>query len=436
MKRKKLRLKKIWSFLLLLFFVGSIYIYLKPEKKIQPDATADFVSQIMFYEHQDFERDFLTWIEKEYSPELLEKLYFALKDNSYNKQLWHDLTGKSYIVLKDIYFDNYKDRSDVTIVEGSKKSVTIGYAGDVSLADNWAIMPKYKSRKKGINGILSTNIVKQMEEMDWMIVNSEFAFSKKGTPMKNKLYTFRADPQNANIYNEMSVDMVTLANNHIYDYGKDAFLDTLSTLKNQKLPYIGAGKNSKEAESAHYLIINGYKIAFLSATRAEKYIMTPEAKESTPGVFRCYDPTRLSERIKEEKAHSDYVVAIVHWGTENSHKLESVQKETGRLYIDSGADMVIGHHAHVLQGFEYYQGKLIAYNLGNFIFNALTVDTGILKWTLNKDGSSEFHFIPGLQKDCYTDILDSKNAKTLYNKLSNWSVNVSLDKNGTLIENK
>ena len=75
MKRKKLRLKKIWIFLLLLFLVGSIYIYLKPEKKIQPDATADFVSQIIFYEHQDFERDFLTWIEKEYSAELLEKLY-------------------------------------------------------------------------------------------------------------------------------------------------------------------------------------------------------------------------------------------------------------------------------------------------------------------------------------------------------------------------
>ena len=435
MRKRKLRIKKLWIFFFSVVLIVSIYFFLSQKEEPLKVYKVNYISEILSYNREDLEKDFLIWVEKEYGTEVLKKINETLKENSYTKQIWHNLTGNSYIVLNDMYSNNYKDRSDVTVIPEKKESITIGYAGDVSLADNWSIMPKYKSRKKKVYGILSENIVNQMEAMDWMIVNSEFAFSKKGTPMKNKLYTFRADPENVNIYNEMSVDMVTLANNHVYDYGKDAFLDTLSTLKNQKLPYIGAGKNSKEAESAHYLIINGYKIAFLSATRAEKYIMTPEAKESSPGVFRCYDPTRLSERIKEEKKNSDYVVAIVHWGTENSHKLETVQKETGRLYIDSGADMVIGHHAHVLQGFEYYKGKLIAYNLGNFIFNTLKVDTGILKWTLNKDGSSQFHFVPGLQKDCYTDILSSKAAKTLYNKLSDWSVNVLVDENGTLKEN-
>ena len=295
-------------------------------------------------------------------------------------------------------------------------------------------MPKYRSRGKGVYGIVSENMVSYMNNLDWMIINSEFAFSSRGRAMAGKQYTFRANPSNISVYNEMSIDMVTLANNHVYDFGQDAFYDTLSTLKNNNLPYIGAGKNKEEAESAYYLVINGYKIAFLNATRAEKYILTPEATATSPGVFKCYDPTRLSQRIKEEKEKSDYVVVIVHWGKETYHTLEDVQVGTGKVYIDSGADMVIGHHAHVLQGMEFYKGKLIAYNLGNFIFNDESVDTGILKWELSDLGESRFYFYPGLQSDCYTKEVTGDSALNLYNKMTNWSVNTSFLETGQIIE--
>ena len=267
-----------------------------------------------------------------------------------------------------------------------------------------------------------------------MTINSEFAFSSRGSAMRGKQYTFRANPNNVNVYHEMGVDMVTLANNHVYDYGMNAFYDTLSTLKTSKIPYIGAGANKNEAEDAYYLVINGYKISFLNATRAEKYILTPEATDDNPGVFRCYDPTRLSERIKEEKEKSDYVVVIVHWGKETYHTLENVQIETGKIYIDSGADMVIGHHAHVLQGVEFYKGKLIAYNLGNFIFNSLSVDTGILKWELSNNGESKFYFYPGLQSDCYTRDVVGVDAINLYDKMTNWSINAKFLENGEIVE--
>ena len=273
-----------------------------------------------------------------------------------------------------------------------------------------------------------------MKNLDWMNVNSEFAFSSRGSAMRGKQYTFRATPSNVSVYDEMGVDMVALANNHVYDYGQDAFYDTLSTLKNAKIPYIGAGVNKSEAESAYYLVINGYKISFLNATRAEKYIMTPEAGENSPGVFRCYDTTRLTERIKEEKEKSDYVVVIVHWGKETYHTLEQVQIDTGKVYIDSGADMVVGHHAHVLQGMEFYKGKLIAYNLGNFIFNSQTVDTGILKWELDNDGNSKYYFYPGLQSNCYTKEVTGQDAINLYNKMTNWSINANFLEDGQIIE--
>ena len=436
--KKKIKLKRkvrvIFIVLLVFLLIGVVLLYSEKETEKMEEEKIDYVAKIFEYNNSLFEKDFLSWINDNYKDNVLKRLYEHLENNSYNQKVWHELTGNSYIVLNDLYSKNYDNRRDVTFIEERKDSVSIGFAGDVSLADNWAIMPYYNSRGKGVLGILSENMINYMDKLDWMIINSEFAFSNRGSAMANKLYTFRANPQNVSIYDEMHVDMVTLANNHVYDYGIDAFYDTLETLKNANLPYIGAGVNKSEAESAYYLIINGYKIAFLNATRAEKYIMTPEAREDSPGVFRCYDPTRLSERIKEEKEKSDYVVAIVHWGKETYHDLEDVQIETGKLYIDSGADMVIGHHAHVLQGVEFYNGKLIAYNLGNFIFNSLNVDTGILNWQLDDNGESKFYFYPGIQSDCYTRDASSEEAMTIYNKMTNWSINAKFLEDGQIVQ--
>ena len=90
------------------------------------------------------------------------------------------------------------------------------------------------------------------------------------------------------------------------------------------------GYNIEEAMKPYYFIINGYKIAFVNATRAEKNIMTPEATETEGGVFRCYDPTNFSNVIKETKKNSDYVVALIHYGREDSHNLEDVQVESSK----------------------------------------------------------------------------------------------------------
>lgn len=441
-KRKKRKLKKsvlfLLSFALIVIVTGSYFLLKESKifgKEKEHKPKIDYISSILVNCPEcSFERSFLEWIEETYQDNVLEQIDTALKDNEYQDNLWHTLTGNSYSVLQDLYFERYQDMKNVTIIDGAKDSVEIGYAGDVSLANNWDIMPHYNKNGNKVLDILSNDLVDYMTNKDWMIVNSEFAFSDRGSAMTGKLYTFRGHPDNVSIYKEMGVDMVTLANNHVYDYGKDAFLDTLTTLKNASIPYIGAGSNIEEATNAYYLIINGYKIAFLNATRAEKYIMTPEAKENSEGVFRCYDPSLLAVRIKEEKQSSDYVVALVHWGTENSHALENVQKETGRLYIDSGADMVIGSHAHVLQGVEFYNGKLIAYNLGNFIFNDYTIDTGILSWRLNKDGSSTFYFLPALQKQCYTSVLKDDNAKTLYDKMTSWSINATFLEDGQIVQ--
>ena len=269
---------------------------------------------------------------------------------------------------------------------------------------------------------------------DLMIINSEFAFSNRGTPTPNKTYTFRANPDNVSIYKEMGIDLVTLANNHVYDYGELAFLDTLYTLDKAGIPRIGAGADIAEAKKPYYFIINGYKIAFVNASRAEKYRLTPEATATSPGIFRAYDPNPFAEEIKKAKESSDFVIALIHWGKEDTHELEEVQKETGKLYIDSGADMVVGTHAHYLQGVEFYKNKLIAYNLGDFIFSHGREESGILTWVLNFDGSSEYQFIPALQDDFKTVMLHGEDALELYRLMTSWSINGKFLSDGKIIE--
>ena len=342
---------------------------------------------------EEIDDDFLMWVYDNYQVDTIKKIDSYLKDNDYNEKMWHKVTGNSYLVLNDLYHHNYDNMDNLKIINDSKDN-TISFAGDISLADDWYIMAKYDERKKGIYGILSEDAVKIMNETDIMVANSEFTISDQDGKKLEKLYNFKASTKRIPIYNEMGIDLLTLANNHVYDYGKEVFYDMLDNLNKYKMPYIGAGKNIDEAKRPYYFILNGYKIAFINATRAEKNIVTPEATENSGGVFRCYNPEPLKKLITEIKKESDYVILLVHWGKEDSHELEQVQIDTSKMYIDAGTDVIVGTHAHVLQGIEFYNHKPIIYNLGDFIFNDEDKDTGILQIAINNNGSMNYYFIP------------------------------------------
>ena len=388
-KRRKLK-KKVKLFLYFLIFIivvsfVSIVILKFNDKEVVKDNnndkkeenkinSDDVIKEIVSYDIGVSEY-FLKLIYNDYGLDVLLDLKEFVESNQYDESIWHQLTGKSWLVLNDLYNGVIDNSDNIKIVDSVND--TISFVGDVSLADDWYIIPKYEERGKGVYGILSESVVEIMKNTDVMVANNEFTISNRGSKMPKKYYTFRAKPERLSIYEEMGVDLVTLANNHIFDYGEEAFLDALTHLKEYNMPYIGAGVNLEEARGAYYFVVNGYKIAFVNATRAEKFILTPGATDTTPGVFRCYDPTNFVNTISEVKKNSDYVIVLMHWGREDSHELEQVQIDTGKMYIDAGADLLVGSHAHVLQGMEFYNGKLIAHNLGDFIFNRETKDTGI-----------------------------------------------------------
>lgn len=428
-------LKKIY----VLLIISAIIILpsCSKEKNEEPKITKeDVISEILTYDLQSsyIDEDFLNWINDNYQLESLITIKDKLNDSSYQFQSWHDVTGKSLQVLYDSYQNNYENKDNVKVITDNKEVSTINFVGDISLADNFDIMPYYDSRQEGVYGILSEDVVDIMQKADLMVANNEFSFSDRGVPLPNKYYTFRGSPSRVSIYHEMGVDLVSLANNHVYDYGEDAFLDTITTLDNADIAHVGAGKNKEEAQEPYYYIIGGYKVAFISATRAEKFILTPEATETQSGVFRCYDPEELLSLIKTTKQESDYVIVLLHWGKEDSHDLEQVQIDTGKQYIDAGADLIVGSHAHVLQGMEYYNDKLIAYNLGDFIFNREDKDTGILSMNIHNDGTLSYQFIPCHQKDYKTTLLANDAYSNAIANMNSWSINATLDEEGNILK--
>lgn len=416
-------MKKVVAIIIILLTIGCS----NDNENQNTQTVSNNYDEILTYFAKDknITSDFLEYIKNNYSDDLINKLAESLKNNKYQESFWHTYTGNS---LKTLIHLKEKNLENTKIVN-KKGDITLSFVGDVSLADNWDIMPKYDERKIGIYGVLDEEVLSIMNNADIMVANNEFTLSNRGTRL-NKAYTFKGDPKRASIYKEMGVDLVSLANNHIYDYGHDAFIDTLNTLKSQDIAFVGAGNNIEEAKKPYYYIINGYKIAFLNATRAEKNIITPEATLNKEGVFRCYDPSLFIEEIQKAKQESDYVVALIHWGKEQSHNLEQVQIDTGKKYIDAGADVLVGSHAHVLQGMEIYNGKLIAYNLGDFLFNDWTTETGILNVNIANDGKLSYKFIPCLQSNVKTSLLKGDKKTNLINKMQNWSYNVQIDENG------
>jgi poly-gamma-glutamate synthesis protein (capsule biosynthesis protein) len=201
------------------------------------------------------------------------------------------------------------------------------------------------------------NVLGYLRNFDYVISNLEGPITVSGAKIGSK-YSFRMNPKVADALSKANIKIVNLANNHIFDYGKIAFEDTLRNLEKNGIRYFG---NSYEP-----LIIERYgiKIGFLGFSQFLKHL---EVKENKPGIAVVNE--KLPEIIKKAKEKVDVLFVSFHWGEEYENLANNEQRRLARLAIDSGADLVIGHHPHVIQDIEKYKDKFIFYSLGNFIFD-------------------------------------------------------------------
>lgn len=389
------------------------------------------------------ESSFIDWVEEQYGTKPLEKVLQSIQDNTYSDSEWLIATKSSLPVLLDTY--NGRLQSKETAKENriyfldtkEDEDITLGFIGDFSLADNWHMAPFADRQANGIEDCFSHDLLNRMREVDLMMGNNEFQYSDRGKPLKGKAYTFRAATSRVGMLEELGLDVVSLANNHAYDFGQEALLDTLHTLEKQGIPYVGAGKNIEEAMKPVYYIANGIKIGIVSATQIERHSnYTKEATSDKAGVLRTRDD-KFIEVIKSARKECDYLIAYIHWGTEYSHQIDAEQKSYGKEMITAGADLIVGAHPHILQGVEYYKGKPIIYSLGNFWFNGKTLDTALLEVTLNQNQLGELKLIPAIQKKKKTKSVEGTEKQKILNLIKSVSYgDVMISKDGVITENE
>lgn len=197
--------------------------------------------------------------------------------------------------------------------------------------------------------------------------NLECPISDQGNPIyKRPDIIFRADKENASELRNAGFDILNLANNHTMDYGGTALMDTINVLAENNIIPLGAGQNKASAHELVFINKKGLKIGFLgySAFPPEGYV----SLDDNPDVSKADLDTVIKE-VNVAKKQCDFLVVSFHWGTEYEFYEGEIQKQYAHAAIDSGADLILGHHPHVLQGLEWYKDKPILYSLGNFIFD-------------------------------------------------------------------
>jgi poly-gamma-glutamate capsule biosynthesis protein CapA/YwtB (metallophosphatase superfamily) len=259
-------------------------------------------------------------------------------------------------------------------------AVRLVFVGDVMLDD----LPG-KAVARGVDPFAPFAAV--FQQADIAVCNLECSVATSGEPLKGKPWTFRAAPAVIDVL-QRHFTAVSVANNHSGDYGKDAFVETLRRLSG-RLPALGGGQNLKEAHQPVIFQCRGLRIALLGYN--EFHPREFEAGPNTPGIAWSVDEQVVADIQAARRVYkADLVVPFMHWGEEGETKSCLRQQTLAHRMIDAGADLVVGTHPHRVQETEFYKGRLIAYSLGNFVFDGFTSDaarTGmVLRVSLGKGG--------------------------------------------------
>lgn len=271
-------------------------------------------------------------------------------------------------------------------------AVTLMAVGDIMLARTIGEMIESEGIEAPFEFTADT-----LSTADITLGNLECSISDRGIPEEKK-YTFRAPLAAAESLQYAGFDLVSLANNHILDYGPLALEDTLAALAQEEIRTVGAGMNETEAYRPVFMDINGLRLAFLAfadVPNADYDYLAWEAGPGKPGIAWAH-PESIETHVRAAKTQADLVIVLFHNGYEIRERVSDLQQQVAHLAIDSGADLVIGSHPHVLQRIEEYNGGLIVYSMGNFVFDNFLFPpnySAILSVTLTSEGIDTYELI-------------------------------------------
>ena len=232
---------------------------------------------------------------------------------------------------------------------------------NILIAGDFFISEKFEGKN-----LIDDSIIELFEKVDYRIVNQEAPITADipcNKILKTGPHLRTLEKITIPFFKQLGVDLATLANNHILDYGGKGISDTFKALRNNKIDFVGAGNNTDEASKHFTIEKEGLKIAVINFAENEWASATDESSGSNP-----MNIIENAHQIKEAKRKVDFVFVVVHGGHEYYNLPSPRMQKQYRFYAEQGADIVIGHHTHCISGNEVYNGVPIYYSLGNFLF--------------------------------------------------------------------
>lgn len=278
------------------------------------------------------------------------------------------------------------------------------------------------------------------KDKDIVFGNLECPICDESNPVyKKPQIVFKADSSNTIALKEAGFNILSLANNHTMDQNSIGLISTMNLLNKTNIGYVGAGKSYGNARKPYFVKMNNTVIGFLaySVFPPEGYIFSP----SRPDVARV-DFDKLDKEIQMARENCDFLVLSFHWGNEYEFYPSEYQRELAYKAVDSGADLILGHHPHVLQGIENYRDKYIFYSLGNFIFDRQiqsgTDETIIVDLVISDSKIKKITLHPIEIEDCQPTLARDNKAGYILNRLKKYSeemdVVIHIDNNIGIIQ--
>jgi poly-gamma-glutamate synthesis protein (capsule biosynthesis protein) len=215
-------------------------------------------------------------------------------------------------------------------------------------------------------------------------------------PRTRKHIQLKADPGAAEFLKREGFTVVSLANNHLMDYGKRGLLDTLDAFRKAGVDVVGAGSNINRAKRISYKTVSGIKIATIGISDVMPIGIRARATTKLSGVAPA-DPDVFFPLVAKADNNADLVIVHIHWGLEYDSGFHPRQRDLAYALADAGADIIVGHHPHVLEPVEVYKDTVIFYSLGNFIFDqgwSRTKESVIAQYKLYPDGKARIEMTP------------------------------------------
>src|ERR1022692_1852979 len=282
-----------------------------------------------------------------------------------------------------------------------RSTITLAFAGDVHFTGRTTQLLRHPATAFG-------PISSLLRSADLTLVNLETAVTARGEPQP-KYYHFRTTPVAFTALRDAGIDVANMANNHAMDYGRVGLSDTLAAASKAHFPVIGVGRNAAAAWAPYVVTIKGIRIALIGVSQVAELASSWVATSTRSGVANTINIRRTLAAVRAARRIANVVIVIMHWGTEGEACPDAAQLALAPQLASAGANVIIGSHAHMLQGSGWLGHTFVAYGMANFLWweTSYSTATGVLLLTLHRHGPLTARFVPATVSATGQPIVDT-----------------------------